>query len=432
MTLIGLTGSLGAGKSSVGHLYERWGAVRIDADLLAREAVEPGTEALLEIGRQFGSGVMSPDGTLDRRALRGIVFADAEARSRLESIVHPAVDRLRRDRVGRARTDGAGVIVLEIPLLFEKGLRDEFDVVVTVDAPRAIRRDRVVSSRGISATEFLAMENAQWAPGRKRVAADLVIWNAGDEAALEREARRVWDAATDDELSPSRRSERDLPDGSGTWQIDLHMHTSASKDSLSEPAAVIETARSKQLDRIAITDHDEIDGAFRAREIAPEFVIVGEEVRTSEGLDLIGLFLTEHIPPGGSFRETAGVIRAQGGMVYLPHPFDSHRGADEEFLSTVEDCVDAVEGINARIHDPARNERAKEWASARGLPIGAGSDAHMVSEIGRARAFVRPFAGPGELLAALEAGRIAGKPSSHLVHFGSTWAKLRKRIGGSR
>ncbi len=432
MTLIGLTGSLGAGKSSVGHLFERWGAVRIDADLLAREAVEPGTEGLLEIGRQFGSGVISPDGKLDRRALRGIVFADPDARSRLEAIVHPAVDRLRGERIRQARRAGAEVIVLEIPLLFEKDLRDEFDAVVTVDAPRAIRRDRVLSSRGISASEFLAMENAQWAPGRKRAAADLVIWNPGDEAALEREAHRVWDAVTAAGSPPSDRAKGRSSDGSGTWQIDLHMHTSASKDSLSDPAAVIETARSKGLDRIAITDHDEIAGAFSAREIAPDYVIVGEEVRTSEGLDLIGLFLREYIPPGGSFRDTAGAIRAQGGIVYLPHPFDSHRGTDEEFLSTVEDCVDAVEGINARIHDPARNERAMEWASARGLPIGAGSDAHMVGEIGRARAFVRPFTGPGELLAALEEGRIAGRPSSPLVHVGSTWAKLRKRIGGSR
>ncbi len=432
MILIGLTGSLGAGKSSVGHLFEQWGAVRIDADLLAREAVEPGTDGLVEIGRQFGSGVISPDGTLDRRALRAIVFADAAARSRLEAIVHPAVDRLRQERIRRARSGGAAVVALEIPLLFEKGVRDEFDTVVTVDAPRTIRRERVVSSRGISAAEFLAMENAQWPAGRKRTAADLVIWNAGDEAALEREARRVWDTVTGAGSAPPDEARQSSADGSGIWQIDLHMHTSASKDSLSDPSAVIETARSKGLDRIAITDHDEIDGAFAASEIAPDLVIIGEEVRTSEGLDLIGLFLREHIRPGGSFRETAGAIRAQGGVVYLPHPFDSHRGTDEEFLSTVEDCVDAVEGINARIHDPARNERAVAWASARGLPIGAGSDAHMVGEIGRARAYVRPFAGPGELLAALEDGRIAGIPSSHLVHVGSTWAKLRKRIGGSR
>ena len=435
MIRIGLTGSLGAGKSTVGQLFERWGGVRIDADHLAREAVNPGTEGLAEIGREFGPGVIAPDGSLDRRALRGIVFADADARARLEAIVHPVVDRLRKERFRQAQERGATVVVLEIPLLFEKGLAAEFDSVITVDAPPSIRRDRVVSSRGISPDEFLAMESAQWPAGRKRTAADLVIWNAGDNEALEADARRVWDTATG--AGSEMENETGAPgtssaDGFGIWQIDLHMHTSASKDSLSDPASVIDTARAVGLDRIAITDHDEIEGAFAARELAPDLVIVGEEVRTSEGLDLIGLYLREHIRPGGSFRETADAIRSQGGVVYLPHPFDSHRGTDEEFLATVKDCVDAVEGINARIHDPARNEHAEAWASARDLPIGAGSDAHMVGEIGRARAFVRPFAGPGELLAALAEGRIAGRPSSHLVHVGSTWAKIWKRIGGAK
>jgi len=429
---VGLTGSLGAGKSTVGQLFEQWGAARIDADLLAREAVEPGTEGLASISREFGSQVIASDGALDRRALRGIVFADAEARARLESIVHPAVDRLREQRMRQAEQGGFEVAVLEIPLLFEKDLRAEFDSVVTVDAPPSIRSARVVSSRGISADEFLAMEAAQWPAGRKRTAADQVIWNPGDREALELDARRVWNAVTSmrsaSELETATRS----ADGSGVWQIDLHMHTSASKDSLSDPAAVVERARAAGLDRIAITDHDEIEGAFKARALAPDLVIVGEEVRTSEGLDLIGLYLREHIRPGGSFRETAEAIRSQGGVVYLPHPFDSHRGTDEEFLATVEDCVDAVEGINARIHDSVRNEHARAWAAERNLPIGAGSDAHMVSEIGRVRAFVRPFAGPGELLAALEVGRIGGNSSSHLVHLGSTWAKIWKRIRGER
>ena len=432
MILIGLTGSLGAGKSTVGQLFEQWGATRIDADQLAREAVEPDSEGLARIGREFGPGVIAPDGSLDRKALRGIVFADSDARARLEAIVHPTVDCLREERVRQARERGAGVTVLEIPLLFEKGLRAEFDSVITVDAPPSVRRDRVVSSRDVTPDEFLAMENAQWPAGRKRTAADLVIWNSGDTEALEADARRVWDTATGTGTELEGAAGPPSVDGSGVWQIDLHMHTSASKDSLSDPASVVEAARAAGLDRIAITDHDEIEGAFAARDLAPDLVIVGEEVRTSEGLDLIGLYLREHIQPGGTFRETSEAIRSQGGVVYLPHPFDTHRGTDEEFLSTVADCVDAVEGINARIHDPARNEHAEAWASARELPIGAGSDAHMVGEIGRVRAFVRPFAGPGELLAALAVGRIGGRPSSHLVHLGSTWAKIWKRIGGAR
>jgi predicted metal-dependent phosphoesterase TrpH len=326
------------------------------------------------------------------------------------------------------------VFVLEIPLLFEKGREEEFDVVVAVDAPPAIRRQRIIEGRGLTAAEFESMEGAQLPSGLKRRRADRVVWNPGSRAALESDARRVWDSIRALTRRPADGLDRSVsgPDGAGSrlLEIDLHMHTSASKDSLSAPDAVVEQARRADLDRIAITDHDQIRGAFEARDLAPDLVIVGEEVRTSEGLDLIGLYLTDHILPGSDFRATADAIREQGGVVYLPHPFDSHRGTDEEFLASVEDCVDAVEGINARIHDPARNERAVHWASERDLPIGAGSDAHLLGEIGRARAIVRPFDGPGELLAALAEGRIEGRPSSHLVHVGSTWAKLWKRVTG--
>ena len=427
MIRVGLTGSLGAGKSTVGDLLASWGAERIDADRLARQAVEPGTEGLARIADTFGSDVITADGALDRKALRSIVFSDAEARARLEAIVHPIVDQLREQMMAKARSRGADVAVLEIPLLFEKGLEGEFDVLVTVDAPPAVRRDRVLAGRGLEADEFGAMEAAQLAPDTKRRRADHVIWNPGSRTALERDARRVWDAIRG---SRSQGAAGAAASGAVEWQVDLHMHTSASKDSLSEPAEVVAQARRVGLDRIAITDHDQIRGAFEARDLDPELIIVGEEVRTAEGLDLIGLFLTDLIPPGSDFRETAQAIRHQGGVVYLPHPFDSHRGTDEEFLASVEDCVDAVEGINARIHDRARNERAVRWASDRGLPLGAGSDAHLLREIGRARAIVPTFGGPGELLAALAEGRIEGRPSSHLVHVGSTWAKLWKRAGG--
>jgi predicted metal-dependent phosphoesterase TrpH len=207
------------------------------------------------------------------------------------------------------------------------------------------------------------------------------------------------------------------------------MHTNASPDCLSAATDVVHRAREIGLEKIAITDHDQIQGAFEAREIDPELVIVGEEVRTAEGLDLIGLFLTEHIPPGGTFREVAEGIRRQGGVVYVPHPFDSHRGTTEEFLEGVRDCIDAVEGFNARIHDPRRNQRARDWAVARGLPLGAGSDAHLLSEIGRARVVMPTFAGPAAFLAALSEGRIEGRASSHLVHLGSTWAKIARKFG---
>ena len=215
------------------------------------------------------------------------------------------------------------------------------------------------------------------------------------------------------------------------WTVDLHVHTSASHDCLSEPADVLEAAREAGLDRIAVTDHDEIEGALAARSLDARRVIVGEEVRTAEGLDLIGLFLHRRIPPGASFRETAGAVHAQGGLVYLPHPFDAHRGADEAFFDEVADCVDAVEGLNARVHDPERNRRARAWAAERDLPLGAGSDAHLLAEVGRARVRLPPFReSPGELLASLRRGRLEGEASGRWVHLGSTWAKLRKKLPG--
>ena len=425
MIRIGLTGTMGAGKSTVGDLFESWGAFRVDADRLARQVVEPGQPALERIRETFGAGMLREDGTLDRAALRSVVFGDAAALRRLEAIVHPEVDRLREGLLDGAEQRGAPVAVLEIPLLFEKELQEEFDAVVVVDAPVETRRRRVEASRGLTGEEFTAMDAAQWSGQRKREAADYVIWNDGERAELEEESREVWDAVTGASAAYEQRAEAAAVE----WSLDLNMHTRASADCLSEPADVVRRARDAGLHRIAITDHNEIAGAFEAREIDPELVIVGEEVRTSEGLDLIGLFLTEHIPRGGTFREVADEIRRQGGVVYLPHPFDSHRGTTEGFLEDVRDCVDVVEGFNARIHDARRNRRAESWAAANGLPVGAGSDAHTLDEIGRARVHTRPFADAADFVVALSSGRIEGRSSSRLVHLASTWAKIARKLG---
>lgn len=407
MIRIGLTGTLGAGKSTVGDLFEAWGAWRIDADRLARRAVEPGTPGHAAVLERFGDRARADDGTIDRAALRAIVFTDPEARKALERIVHPEVDRLRAAEVERAAGEGAEIVVYEVPLLYETGMECSFDRVVVVDAPVEMRRRRVVEARDLTPETFDAIDGSQMPGEEKRAKADVVVWNDGDEALLERRARVAWDAVT-----------------GVRWAVDLHMHTSASHDCRSAPADVVARARELGLDRIAITDHDQIEGAFAARELDPDLVIVAEEVRTAEGLDLIGLWLTEWIPPGGTFREVADAIHAQGGIVYLPHPFDARRGGSAEFFETVVDSVDAVEAFNARIHDESRNERAAAWAKRHGLPAGAGSDAHTLGEIGRGRVILPPFDGPRTFLAALEEGRVEGRSSSPLVHLASTWAKL--------
>lgn len=418
MIHIGLTGSIGAGKSTVGRFFEEWGAFRIDADELAREAVRPGSQALERIRREWGSAVIDERGELNRAAMRRIASEDPAARKRLEGFVHPEVGKLRSVGRERAEKQGSRVVVEEVPLLFEVGLEGEFDLVVVVDAPLALRRKRVCETRGLSAEDFEALNAAQWIPEKKRSRADHLIWNARGLAALERQAKGVWKVVSGEARAaqPPR------------WTMDLHMHSCYSYDCLTKPAELVRQARVVGLDRIAVTDHNEIRGAFETAKLAPELVIVGEEVRTDEGLDVVGLFLSRWIAPGGTFREVAEEIRRQGGIVYLPHPFDAHRGADEAFFDQVADVVDLVEGFNARVHDPARNAKAREWARRLGLPVAAGSDAHLLKEIGRGCLRLPPFAGPDDFLAAVARGTVEGTASGWSVHLGSTWAKLRKRL----
>lgn len=213
------------------------------------------------------------------------------------------------------------------------------------------------------------------------------------------------------------------------WDVDLHTHTDRSPDCLSAPGDLVRRAREVGLDRLAVTDHDRIEGAFAARDIDPELVIVGEEVRTADGPELIGLFLEEHVPPDLCFRDTADAIRAQGGVTYLPHPFDRRRGTTESFLESRAGCVDLVEGFNARTHGEEAQGRAERWSAERGLPLGAGSDAHLLREVGRGRLRLPPFGGPEEFLESARRGDIRGRESSWLVHVGSTLARL---VGGLR
>lgn len=192
MLRIGLTGNIAAGKSTVARVWQRLGATLIDADVLAREAVAPGTPALLEIAAEWGPLVLDGTGALDRAALRRIVFADPEARARLERIVHPAVGALREQAYRDARARGETLVVADIPLLFEVGLADEFDLIVLVDAPEDERRRRLVRDRGLPLEEARRMIAAQMPAAEKRTRADYVIDNTGTPAELERHAAEVW------------------------------------------------------------------------------------------------------------------------------------------------------------------------------------------------------------------------------------------------
>ncbi|MFV1987907.1 MAG: dephospho-CoA kinase [Gemmatimonadota bacterium] len=193
MIRVGLTGTVAAGKSTVGRLFETWGANRVDADQLARTAVAPGSPGLAKIRAMWGDGVLQRDGSLDREVVRARVFGDDDAREALEEIVHREVRRLRAE--WRARQDelAASVIVEEIPLLFETGLETGYDAVVVVDAAVEERRRRAVAFRGWTPEEFDAIDATQLPAEEKRARADHVILNDGDRAALESASRAVWD-----------------------------------------------------------------------------------------------------------------------------------------------------------------------------------------------------------------------------------------------
>lgn len=189
---VGLTGTVAAGKSTLACNLADRGATVIDSDELAREVVHPGSPAHARIRETFGSGVIGPDGAIDRSALRDAAFADEQARERLEEISHAGIRELRARRIAEAAAAGARVIVEEIPLLFEVGLEDDYDMIVVVDAPRAVREARALGSRGWTAAEFAAIDAAQLAASEKRRRADRVLDNRGDAEALEVAARRLW------------------------------------------------------------------------------------------------------------------------------------------------------------------------------------------------------------------------------------------------
>ena len=153
MILIGLTGNIASGKSEVARMLAERGATLIDADVLAREAVEPDTQALKDIVKRWGKDVLKSDGSLDRGALRQIVFADQNELDALNRIVHPGVTRLRDREIAKARERGDDLVVCVIPLLFERNLVEEFDAIVLVDAPRPLRLERLVKTRGLDETD---------------------------------------------------------------------------------------------------------------------------------------------------------------------------------------------------------------------------------------------------------------------------------------
>jgi dephospho-CoA kinase len=199
MLLVGLTGNIGAGKSTVAQLLSERGATIIDADILSRRAVERGTVAYDKIVQHWGSAVLGADGLLDRAALRRIVFHDHDQLETLNEIVHPEVERQRIALVAEARTRGDRIVVCDIPLLFERHLVELFDQVILVDAPRPLRLERLVLERQLPEADAMAMIATQMPAELKRARADHVIDNVGTLGDLERRVRAVWATLEADE-----------------------------------------------------------------------------------------------------------------------------------------------------------------------------------------------------------------------------------------
>ncbi|MCW2926662.1 MAG: glycosyltransferase [Thermoleophilia bacterium] len=206
--------------------------------------------------------------------------------------------------------------------------------------------------------------------------------------------------------------------------IDLHMHTSHSWDCATDPEALLYVAKQVGLTAVAVTDHNEISGALACAELAEEYgiqVIVGEEVKTSQG-EVIGLFLTERIEPGLSWHETIERIRAQDGLVYVPHPFDRlHTIPDVHLLRDTLDEIDAFETYNARLPFDQYNRDAERFARKYNLVEGAGSDSHVVQGLGTAAVHMPAWDDKESFLVSLGQGEILKRPKSLLYLQGLKW-----------
>jgi dephospho-CoA kinase len=190
MILVGLTGGIGAGKTSAAEILQRHGVPVVDTDVLAREVVQPEQPALVEVVKAFGNEVLSPDGTLNRTRLADIVFADSAARTRLEQILHPRIRASWQATAAAWRTEGRLIGVVVIPLLFETAAESAFDAVACVACTAATQRARL-QQRGWPDAQIAGRLAAQWSMERKMAAANVVVWTEGELAVHEAQWQRL-------------------------------------------------------------------------------------------------------------------------------------------------------------------------------------------------------------------------------------------------
>lgn len=217
----------------------------------------------------------------------------------------------------------------------------------------------------------------------------------------------------------------------GAWRIDLHTHTWASPDSLTDPRLLVEQARDLGLARVAVTDHNTIEGALAAQALAPEMIIVGQEIDTAIGGELIAYFMTERVPAGLPVEEALQRLRRQGAIISVSHPLDAWRASAMGEAHTLEiiDQVDALEVFNARCLRSEFNRRAGEMAARYGKLVTAGSDAHTLAELGAGYLTLPVFRStPEGFLASLMKAVPGGRLTGVWPHVVSTLSKARKRL----
>ncbi len=218
-----------------------------------------------------------------------------------------------------------------------------------------------------------------------------------------------------------------------TWKVELHSHTLYSKDCLTSLDLIIETCKRRSIDRIAITDHNTAEGALMLARLAPDLIIPGEEIMTTQG-EILAFFVRETIPPRLSPAETIQRLRDQGAVISVSHPYDRLRkGAWEESeLLKIVKAVDAIEVFNSRCIFPEDNAKALAFAQAHHKPGTVGSDAHIAYELGRATLQMQPFEGPADFYESLKAATALTRLSPFWVHGFSSYARYLRRLGLSK
>ncbi len=348
------------------------------------------------------------------------------------------IGRRVRDRVqfvdGEGMTEAEALLLADVVVLASEGIRPTPGTLV-----RALAAGAVPVASRLPVYEELLGEGEygfEFEPGDAETLASHLTRLVSDPGARDRargQAERLretfaWPRVADEleqvylKLVSRRHDTRANPklrgklSGRRMVDVDLHMHTDHSYDCATPVEVLLAEARARGLGAIAITDHNEVSGALDARAKADGVrVIVGEEVKTADQGEVIGLFIEEKIPRGLSLQETIAEIKRQGGLVYVPHPFDRlHSVPDYEHLLDVLDSVDAIEVFNPRVAISEFNDEAVRFAAKYRIPAGAGSDAHVPQGLGSVRIRMREFDGPEEFLESLRDADIVRNPASLL------------------